>query len=135
MTLDDLHAVIQILFGWDGDHLHQFEIGGKRYTDPFFDLGGGEKDESGVRLREAFAGATTKIRYEYDFGASWWHEITLERAAERDPGTTYPLCTGFSGDSPVEYWSEDDPQEPEPFDLAETNRHLAKLNCTNDDGR
>jgi hypothetical protein len=86
-----------------------------------------------VRLRDVFAAATIKIRYEYDFGASWWHEITLERTTERNPGTTYPLCTGFSGDSPVEYWSEDDPQEPEPFDLAETNRHLAKLNSTDDE--
>lgn len=133
VTLGDLHAVIQILFGWDGDHLHQFEADGKRYTDPFVDLGGDEKDESEVRLREAFAGAATKIRYEYDFGASWWHEITLERTAERNPGTTYPLCTAFSGDSPVEYWSEDDPQEPEPFDLAETNRHLATLDSTDDE--
>jgi hypothetical protein len=134
-TLDDLHAVIQILFGWDGDHLHQFEVGGKRYSDPFFALGGDEQDESGVRLREVFAGTAKKIRYEYDFGASWWHEITLERTTPRDPRITYPLCTGFSGDSPVEYWSEDDPQEPEPFDLTETNRHLAKLNSTDDEDR
>lgn len=134
-TLDDLHAVIQILFGWDGDHLHQFEIGGKRYSDPFFDLRGDEQDESGVRLRDVFAAAAKKIRYEYDFGASWWHEITLERTTERDPRITYPLCTGFSGDSPVEYWSEDDQQEPEPFDLTETNRHLASLNSTGDEDR
>jgi hypothetical protein len=78
ITPGDLHAIIQILFGWDGDHLHQFEVGGKRYSHRFFDLGGDEKDESGVRLREAFAGATEKVRYEYDFGASWWHEITLD---------------------------------------------------------
>ena len=127
ITLGDLHAVIQVLFGWGGDHLHQFEVGGKRYSDPFFDLGGDEKDESDVRLRDVFAAATEKIRYEYDFGANWQHEITLQRTAERDPDTTYPLCTGFSGDSPVEYWSEDDPHEPEPFDLAETNRKLARL--------
>jgi hypothetical protein len=133
VTLGDLHVVIQILFGWDGDHLHQFEIGGKRYSDPFFDLGGDEQDESGVRLRDVFAGVAKKIRYEYDFGASWWHEITLERTTQRDPGIKYPLCTGFSGDSPVEYWSEDDPQEPEPFDLTETNRHLTSLNSTDDD--
>jgi Plasmid pRiA4b ORF-3-like protein len=134
-TLDDLHAVIQILFGWDGDHLHQFEISGKRYSDPFFDLRGDEQDESGVRLRAVFAGTAKKIRYEYDFGASWWHEIAPERTTERDPRITYPLCTGFSGDSPVEYWSEDDPQEPEPFDLTETNRHLASLNSTDDEDR
>lgn len=135
ITLGDLHAVIQILFGWDGDHLHQFEAGSGRYSDPFFDLGGDEQDEFGVRLRDVFITAAKKIRYEYDFGASWWHEIALERTAERDPDITYPLCIGFSGDSPVEYWSEDDPQEPEPFDLAETNRHLANLYSTDDGGR
>ena len=30
-TLGDLHEVIQVLFGWDGDHLHVFESGKKRY--------------------------------------------------------------------------------------------------------
>ncbi|MEV6348556.1 plasmid pRiA4b ORF-3 family protein [Actinoplanes sp. NPDC051851] len=135
IMLGDLHVVIQLLFGWDGDHLHQFAVGGKRYTDPYFRLGGDERDESEVRLREAFAGGTKKIRYEYDFGASWWHEITLERTPERDPAATYPLCTAFSGDSPVEYWSEDDPQEPEPFDLTEINRRLAELDNTDNGGR
>jgi hypothetical protein len=128
VTLGDLHAVIQILFGWDGDHLHLFEVGARRYSDPFFDLGRLEMDdESAVRLREVFIGSTKKIRYEYDFGARWRHEIALEKVLAREPGTVYPLCTGFASDSPVEYWSEDDPQEAEPFDLAETNRRLARL--------
>ena len=30
-------------------------------------------------------------------------------------------------DTPVEYWSEEDPSEPEPFDLADVNRKLAEL--------
>jgi hypothetical protein len=33
----------------------------------------------------------------------------------------------YRGDSPVEYWSEDDPGEPEPFDMAGVNRELAAL--------
>jgi hypothetical protein len=45
----------------------------------------------------------------------------------RDPGQDYPVCVGYKGDSPVEYWSEDDPEEPEPFNLAEVNRKLAAL--------
>jgi hypothetical protein len=42
----------------------------------------------------------------------------------RDPDQDYPVCVAYKGDSPVEYWSEDDPEEPEPFDLAEVNRNL-----------
>ena len=33
----------------------------------------------------------------------------------------------WRGDSPVEYWSEDDPEEPQPFDIAAVNRALAAL--------
>jgi hypothetical protein len=35
----------------------------------------------------------------------------------------------------VEYWSEDDPQEAEPFDLAATNRRLARLGGVDEEDR
>jgi hypothetical protein len=60
-------------------------------------------------------------------GTCWEHQITLEQVMPRDPGQDYPVCVGYKGDSPVEYWSEDDPEEPEPFNLAEVNRKLAAL--------
>ena len=62
-----------------------------------------------------------------DLGEEWRHEITLEKTLARDPGQDYPVCVAFRGDSPVEYWSEDDPEEPEPFALADVNRKLAGL--------
>ncbi len=37
-TLGDLHAAIQVLFGWDGDHLHAFHAGGVHSSDPFYEL-------------------------------------------------------------------------------------------------
>jgi len=127
-TLGDLHAVIQELFGWDGDHLHMFEAGGKRYSDPLFDLRDLEMgDEFANRLRDVFTGATKKIRYEYDFGASWWHEVTLEKVQEREPGAVYPICIAFASDSPVQYPSEEEPQDPAPFDVPATNRRLARI--------
>jgi hypothetical protein len=39
----------------------------------------------------------------------------------------YPVCVAFRGDSPVEYWSEEEPGEPRPFGLKEVNRRLAAL--------
>jgi hypothetical protein len=50
----------------------------------------------------------------------------------RDPGQDYPVCGQWRGDSPVEYWSEDEPDEPEPFGLAEVNRQLAALGGAED---
>jgi hypothetical protein len=125
-TLGDLHDVIQVLFGWDGDHLHVFQAGRKQYSDPLMDLDG-TRDEEAIRLRDAMARNSGKISYTYDLGACWEHEITLEQTLPGDRGQDYPVCVAYKGDSPVEYWSEDDREEPEPFDLAEVNRKLAAL--------
>ena len=125
-TLGDLHNVIQVLFGWDGDHLHVFQAGGKQYSDPLMGLDG-TRDEEAIRLRDAMARNSGKISYTYDLRACWGHEITLEQTLPGDPGQDYPVCVVYNGDCPVEYWCEDDPEEPEPFDLAEVNRKLAAL--------
>lgn len=124
-SLGDLHNVIQALYGWDGDHLHIFSVGKKRYSDWSYDLEG-TLDEDELRVRDALPSGTKKITYEYDLGESWQHEITLEKILPREPGRQYPVCLEFAGDSPVEYWSEEDPEEPEPFSIAEVNRVLAK---------
>ena len=124
-TLADLHRVIQVLFGWDGDHLHLFQVGKKQYANQFTGL---ERtgDEQAVRIRDVLTPGA-KIGYTYDFGADWEHEITLEQTTPRDPGQDYPVCVAFRGDSPVEYWCEEEPEEPEPFGLNEVNRRLAAL--------
>src|SRR4030088_1704193 len=73
---------VQVLFGWDGDHLHVFEAGKKRYGDPFVNLEG-TGDEEAVRVRDAVAAGGT-IAYTYDLGAGWEQEITLETTVPRD---------------------------------------------------
>jgi hypothetical protein len=124
-TLGDLHRAIQVLFGWDGDHLHAFTVAGARYSDPYFDLEE-TADEEEVLLRDAFpVGARKPVRYEYDFGASWVHEITRAGSSRLAPGETVPRCLSFSGDNPVEYWDEDEPVDAEPFAIDKVNTALA----------
>lgn len=125
-TLGDLHASVQVLFGWDGDHLHVFHAGGVRYSDPFYELEGTE-DEEDTQLREAFPPGGPKVTYVYDFGADWVHEIALQKVITLEPGQDYPVCVSFAGNSPVEYPSEDEPEEPEPFDQAAVNTALAGI--------
>ncbi|HEX6450234.1 MAG TPA: plasmid pRiA4b ORF-3 family protein, partial [Trebonia sp.] len=128
-TLETLHWVIQELFAWDGDHLHVFEVGRKQYGCADMSVEDAA-DAAAVRLKDAFAAAENvggKIEYTYDLGTCWRHEITLEKTVSREPGKMYPVCVAFKGDQPVEYWSEEDPQDPEPFDLAEVNRSLSHL--------
>jgi hypothetical protein len=139
-NLAELHRVIQVLFGWDGDHLHAFRVRRVTYGDPLFPLEE-TRNEYAMRVLAALNAGGGKITYEYDFGASWMHEIALQKKVPREPGVGYPLCIKYSGDSPVEYPEEDgddydgddydtdeEPEpEPEPFDLEVVNRRLATL--------
>jgi hypothetical protein len=124
-TLGDLHQVIQVLFGWDGDHLHVFEAGKKQYSSQFVPLDGAGNEET-IRVRDAVAPGGT-IAYTYDFGADWHCKITLEKIVPRDHSQQYPVCVAFQGDSPVEYWDEERPRKPTPFGLNKVNRRLAAL--------
>jgi Plasmid pRiA4b ORF-3-like protein len=124
-TLGDLHWVIQILFGWDGDHLHAFRVGGRAYSNLDFALDD-TADEDDIRVRDACR-PRVKVGYEYDFGASWEHEITSQKTFTLDPGQEYPVCVAHQGDSPIEYPDEEEPEEPAPFSLTDVNRMLAAL--------
>jgi hypothetical protein len=127
-NLGTLHRVIQVLYGWDGDHLHAFRAGRAMYSDPSFALEE-TSDEDAIRVLTALNAAGGKITYEYDFGASWIHEIALQKKLPREPGAASPRCVKYSGDSPVEYpdYDSDEEQRSEPFDLEAVNRHLAML--------
>jgi hypothetical protein len=137
-SLSTLHRVVQILCGWDGDHLHAFRVRRATYSDPSFGLEDA-RSEYQMAVRHALAAGGGKIVYEYDFGAGWTHEIALQKKLPRDPAAVYPVCTKFGGDSPVEYpeeelWYADEgdvaepgPAKPEPFDLAAVNRKQAAL--------
>jgi hypothetical protein len=108
VSLEKLHELIQTAMGWTNSHLHQFEIGDTRYTDPRFMADDfddfGAADYSGIRLSDLVAehGEDLKMRYEYDFGDGWEHEIVLEDVGKAQPGRRYPLCTGGDRACPPE---------------------------------
>lgn len=91
-ALDKLHRIIQVVMGWDGDHLHQFIIGGNYYGEPSADWGFGVRDESKVRLSRVVSGIKTKFVYEYDFGDDWLHQILVEKILPLEEGAPYPVC-------------------------------------------
>lgn len=130
-SLSELHQVIQIVMDWGGDHLHAFSVGNDDYGDPFYspEL----EDEEQRRLSGAFTPAAKTISYLYDFGASWYHDVTREKVLDLDADATYPVCVAGSGDFPIEYWNEeDDDQESVPFDKNKINNRLAQLTDDSD---
>jgi hypothetical protein len=89
-SLGWLHAVIQVAMGWSNSHLHQFIAGKQLYSDPSFDLD--EYADSPRVLDEnttPLCGVARRVRssfvYEYDFGDSWDHRITVEKIFVPDP--------------------------------------------------
>ena len=77
-TLAQLHQVIQVAFGWEDAHLHAFEVGGRRYSRPDFELWDEAADEGKARLQDLASRPGARLRYTYDFGDSWEHDILVE---------------------------------------------------------
>jgi hypothetical protein len=85
-----LHAVIQVAMGWTNSHLHHFIVGKRLYSDPSFDLDEFEDDprvldENNTAIHEIVPRAKSAFVYEYDFGDSWDHRITVEKILDADP--------------------------------------------------
>lgn len=96
-TLERFHEHIQLAFGWETYHLHQFEVHGERYTDSaFVDDFDSEptQDSFEIRLSEIVPrdGNRFSFVYEYDFGDCWRHEVLFEGCLKAEPGQRYPLC-------------------------------------------
>jgi len=75
-TLDQLHRVIQLLFGWLDYHLYEFEVGERRFEEPDQEAEG--EDSTTVRLRDLGLTKGTRLTYTYDFGDGWENEIAVE---------------------------------------------------------
>jgi hypothetical protein len=128
LTLDALHDAIQAAMGWEDAHLHVFSDGRADYSHPDFDLD--RRDERRVRLTDLLGTVGQKLRYTYDLGDNWEHEITLEKVRPADPTATDVLCTAGKGACPPEDcggpWGYDslkstlaDPASPNHPDLLE----------------
>lgn len=80
ITLPKLHQVFQAAFGWTNSHLHEFVIGGVRYSepDPDFDDELRHVGERGIKLHKALGIDARCFDYVYDFGDDWHHVVLVE---------------------------------------------------------
>jgi hypothetical protein len=80
VKLPTLHQVFQTALGWTNSHLHEFVIGGVRYSepDPDSDDEFEHADERGVFLQNALGMDARCFDYVYDFGDDWHHVVLVE---------------------------------------------------------
>lgn len=100
ISLADLSRVIQVSFGWHGGHLHVFET-------PFGEFGAtdadlGHRSDATVTLEQVAGDVKDKVRYTYDFGDDWDHDILVEKVLDPAGRTPGLRCTGGRRASPPE---------------------------------
>jgi hypothetical protein len=99
LSIADLHRVIQLLMGWDDDHLHRFRIHGRDYGIAYVGgLGFGE-DAALVPLSRFQFRPMERFIYDYDFSAGWEVEVRVEQilsASRLGP----PFCVAGREPSP-----------------------------------
>jgi len=99
ITFHELNAIIQIAFGWCGYHLYSFEIGATLHEmGMFIEL----PSEDVYGYYETINSKNTKIdkyfseykrmKYIYDFGDNWIHDIIIEKVMESDTKLVMPIC-------------------------------------------
>ena len=83
ITFEELHRIIQIVFGWTDEHLHDFRIPSEDIC-----IDDGEEVWSDYHymenetLVEQFLLQYQWMRYTYDFGDEWRHKIIYEKTDE-----------------------------------------------------
>lgn len=106
-TLAELHQILQMSFGWEDAHLHDFEVDGVRFApeegfvDFGFDMGIETADEGSVTLAEVLDEGARGL-YNYDFGDGWCHRIVVEAVEPPEPGAQYPQCAAGRRSGPPE---------------------------------
>jgi hypothetical protein len=100
MRLDRLHEAIQIVMGWQDYHLHAFSAGSVEYGPPDPELG--HSDERRTRVIDVIHDPKDRMRYVYDFGDHWQHDIVVEKVGVAEPGVRYPSCVAGTGCCPPE---------------------------------
>lgn len=105
-----LHVAIQDAMGWKDYHLHAFTVGGSWGREAVV-IGIPDPDGMDVTpvlpgwdvpIARIFGRPGDAVRYEYDFGDSWEHEIKLVSMGPRVEGIRYPRCVAGARACPPE---------------------------------
>lgn len=91
--LAHLHEVLQDVMGWTDSHLHMFVADGRAYGVPDPEFDDDTDSEEGVRIDALLQQKGDSIRYDYDFGDGWEHEVVLEEILDaREVKQAVPRC-------------------------------------------
>jgi Plasmid pRiA4b ORF-3-like protein len=100
LSIADLHRVVQLLMGWDDDHLHRFRIHGRDYGIAYIGGASFDEDAATVPLSQFGFHPTERFLYEYDFTAGWQVELRVEKVIEEAPCESHSIPVCVAGREP-----------------------------------
>jgi hypothetical protein len=125
-----LHEVIQAAFGWTDTHLHAFEYEGEPIGASDSEWEDDCADETATTLGGVFVGPSDRVRYTYDFGDGWEHDIVLEKVMKPDARDRGPMLVTGKGACPPEdcggRWGYAELKDNETYDPASFDLELAQ---------
>ena len=102
ITLKRCHDALQAVMGWTNSHLHQFEARGVVYGTSDPEYGFRRISENRTTLDQVLLKPRDRMKYEYDFGDGWEHDIVLEAVLPSEPDGLYPRIEGGKRACPPE---------------------------------
>lgn len=100
--LAELAAILEAAMGWLGGHLHAFESADARYAMPDPEWPDDDLDERAFQLRDVLPDMGSKLRWDYDFGDGWEHDVAVEGIGPQRSDFDGPICLAGSMACPPE---------------------------------
>lgn len=93
-SLYQLSAELEAAMSWFGGHLHAFDVAGEIYQLPTEEDFGWRpmKDERKATVAKVLTRVGMKMRWDYDFGDGWEHDILVEAIEPAAADVLYPRC-------------------------------------------
>jgi hypothetical protein len=77
LPLSTVHAVVQIAFGWEDRHLHEWRAGDVTYGLSDEDSWGEDLADESTAILGKVAPVDSVLRYDYDFSDGWEHVVEV----------------------------------------------------------
>jgi hypothetical protein len=91
MPLRKLDQALERVMGWEGYHLHTFDVGGILFGEPDEDADH-VINEKAATVKHVLPRVGASLRWDYDFGDGWEHDVVVEAIESPVEGKRYPVC-------------------------------------------
>lgn len=91
MPLPKLSQALERVIGWEGYHLQMFDVGGILFGEPDEDADY-LISEKAATVKHVLPRVGASLRWDYDFGDGWEHDVVVEAIESPVEGKHYPVC-------------------------------------------